>query len=71
MNFKLKIKGDRVAELLGVKPGPELGKMISFLEALVLDGVIDNDTHVLEQVVTHYKGTINGKSGSTQPKRAA
>jgi len=58
INFKLKLKGDRIAQLLEIERGPELGRVIAFLQALVLDGLINNDQTQLEQIVTHYKESM-------------
>lgn len=60
VNFQLAIDGHEIVKITGLPAGPEVGKVIAFLTALVMDDIIDNKKDVLVSITTRLKETYYG-----------
>ena len=69
-SFKLAIDGFVIMDILGLKPGKEVGFVKSYLESLVLDGKIPNKKRYLKKYLQENKEEILNKLSILSNRRS-
>jgi len=56
--FQSPLRGDEIIELLGVPPGPVIGRIKKTIEEAILDGVIPNEYEAAREYFFKIKDTF-------------
>lgn len=62
--FQSPVRGEKIMEVCGIKPGPQVGKIKKILEEAILDGKIPNEYEAALAYLMEIKNEVSAQSGS-------